>query len=183
MKIKVVLHSCFIFLLMINSKAFSQNENYNYESWPGKVTEIKKSIKINDNLVQSFELSLAKGYHDNSVFYKMPLSASDTLKEGRLQMVIYSNPLDAQKALVDYLNCLTIVKYPRLDEDLKYWDIAFGKNYDGIFKIAFTKNNVFLIIHAPTNNALLLAKEISSTIESATTWNPDDLKPHLIFTK
>lgn len=176
---------CCIFLLIITLRAFSQNEDYLYQNWPGKGTDAKRGISVSDNLVEGYKLSLAKGYNDNSVFYRMPLNDSDTSRKGRLQLRIYPNPSEAQLALTDYLNSLTFVDKPqRMDNnDLKYADVAFGMEYNNIFRIAYTKNNVFVVIHATNGHAILLAEEIANTIANASAWNPGDQKPHLIFTK
>lgn len=172
-----------VFILIFYANGFSQIEKYNFNNWPGKNTVAKKNIEIDHNFTSNHKLSLAKGFSDSIVFYKVPLSEDDSLKKGRLQLSIYSSSKEAQLALVEYLDCLTLPVKPNQlkNEHFKQGDIAFGKEHDGKMQMAFTRNNVLVVLHAPTDTAMSLAKELDIKIKNAPEWGKNDKKPSIKF--
>lgn len=116
---------------------------------------------------------LAEGSKDTSFFYKISLGEKDQIKNGRLQVKVFSNAEAAQLALVEYLECLTTQnKPPRLtNEDYVAGDLAFGREYNGILNMAFTRNNILVIVHAPKEKAKVISKEIDTKIQDAPEWN------------
>ena len=164
---------------------FAQNKRYDYENWPGKDGVVKTNIEFPDELISEYDMSLASGVKGNYFFYKVPLYENDTIKNGRLQAQVFSIIDTAQLALVNYLNTLTTpFKPPRLmNEDFKAGDVAFGENKDGILWMAFTRNNVLIIVHAPLKIAKAIALEIDKAIQNAPEWKKNTLKPSFILTK
>jgi hypothetical protein len=100
-----------VFSLFFDTNGFSQIEKYNYDNWPGKNTVAKKNIEIDHNFVSNHKLTLAKGFNDSTIFYKIPLSEDDSVKKGRLQISIHSSSTEAQLALVEYLDCWFYCKF------------------------------------------------------------------------
>jgi|SRR3989304_3176221 len=182
---KLIIPFCVIITLSLHTRIFAQDENYGYKNWPGKNSIAKNKIEIDDNLVSNYKMSLAKGYNDSSLFYKIRLNEGDSLKKGRLQIKIFSSTSEAQLALAEYLDCLAMpTMLPRISSgNFKYGDIAFGKEYDGIIQLAYTRNNVLVVLHAPTEKALLLANEIDLRIQNAPELRAHTHKPSLLFTK
>jgi len=133
--------------------------------------------------ISKHDLTLAQGSTGKYFFYKVPFDESDTIKKGRLQAQVFSNIAEAQLALVDYLDKLTTPnKPPRLtDDDLKIGDVAFGREYNGILRIAFARNNVFVVVHAPTIKAMEIALEIDQKIQNAPEWKEDSPEPSFIL--
>ena len=129
-------------------------------------------------------MKLAKGYNDSTLFYKIPLNENDSLKKGRLHVKIFSNSSVAQLALAAYLDCIVTPKlFPRLtSENFKHGDVAFGSEHNGIMQIAFTKNNVLVILHAPAEKAFLLSGEIDLIIQNAPELR-SNMNPSLLFTR
>lgn len=184
MNTKLIAIFLIINALSFHMKALSQVVKYDYENWPGKNSVSKNNIKINDNLVSNYKMKLAKGYNDSSLFYRIPLNENDSIKKGRLHIKIFSNSSEAQMALTAYLDCIVTPKsFPRLtSEKFKHGDVAFGSEHNGIIQMAYTKNNVLVILHAPTEKALLLCNEIDLIIQNAPELR-STIKPTLLFTK
>ena len=128
-------------------------------------------------------MSLATGSKGNYFFYKVPLDENDTIKNGRLQAQVFSSIEEAQLALVDYLNILTTpVKPPRLtNEDFKAGDVAFGEVNNGILWMIFVRNNVLVIVHAPTKIAKAIAQEIDKAIQNSPEWQEGMPEPSFIW--
>lgn len=184
MNIKILIPCCFILLVILNSKSFSQNDNYNFENWHGKKTESKKYIGLKENLISNYKMSARKGNNNHYVSFKLPLYESDTLKKGILKIKIFSSSAEAQLALVEHLNSISSPKIPsRIDDNLKFLDVAFGMEYNGILRTAFTKNNVFVVMEAPVDNAYLIIHEIANSIENSPNWRDGDKEPNIVFTK
>ena len=59
--------------------------------------------------------------------------------------------------------------------------MAFGREYNGIFRISFTKNNVIIIVHAPTDVAKAIALEVDKKIQNAPVWEKDTPIPSFIL--
>lgn len=85
--------------------------------------------------------------------------------------------------MVDYLNILTTpLKPPRLtNEDFKTGDVAFGEVNNGILWMAFTRNNVLVLIDAPINDAKVISSEIDKRILDAPTWKDGMAKPSFVL--
>lgn len=164
---------------------FAQDKNYGYENWPGKRGVVKSNIILNSEFVNNHKMLLAEGSKENSLFYKISLGDNDTLKKGRLQAEVFSSVEEAQLALVEYLECLaTINKPPRLTyEDFKAGDVAFGREYDGLLWMAFTRNNILIVIHAPIKKAMSIAQEVDKKIQNAPEWNKETPIPSFILAK
>jgi hypothetical protein len=158
-------------------------ENYGYENWPGKDDVVKTDIEFPNELISKYHMSLASGASGTYFFYKVPLYENDIIKNGRLQAQVFSSIDTAQLALVNYLNLLTTpLKPPRLtNENYKAGDVAFGENKDGILWMAFTRNNVIVIIHAQTEKAGDIANEIDTAIQNAPEWDESMPEPSFIL--
>lgn len=175
-----------ILIVLINClwiSAYSQISNYDIENWSGKNSVVKDHISLPNNVIKEYNMTLTKGSRESSFFYKISLDENDRLKKGRLQVKVFSNIKDAQLALVEYLDCLsTPFKPPRLtDEDLIAGDVAFGDENNGIIRMAFVRNNVVVVIHAPITKAKKIAQEIDEKIQNAHEWKVDSLKPSFIL--
>jgi hypothetical protein len=76
----------------------------------------------------------------------------------------------------------TRIKPPLLtNEEFEYGDVAFGQVYDNEFRVAYTKNNVFIVIHAPLKVAKEIAFAIENNIKKAPVWKNKDNKPSFVF--
>ena len=62
-------------------------------------------------------------------------------------------------------------------------NVAFGKEYDERLRMCFTRNNVVVIVHAPTKIAKTIAQEIDKAIQNAPEWKKDTSKPSFILTE
>lgn len=157
----------------------AQNDNYDYDNWPGKSGVIKGNIYFPTQLISQFDLTLAKGSNGSSFFYKVKLYDTDDIKNGRLKIDVYSSINDAQLSLIEYLDCLqTPFKPSRLTtDDLEVGDVTFSQDSNDILLMAFTRNNIRVIVHAPTGIANILAFEIDKTIINAPVWTEETLKP------
>ena len=162
---------------------FAQNKRYDYENWPGKDGVVKTNIEFPDELISEYDMSLASGVKGNYFFYKVPLYENDIIKNGRLQAQVFSSIDTTQLALVNYLNTLTTpFKPPRLtNEDFKAGDVAFGENKDEILWMAFTRNNVLVIVHAQTEKAGNIAHKIDTAIQNAPEWEEGMPEPSFIL--
>jgi hypothetical protein len=178
--IQIVIVICCFFNI-----TFAQNMNYGYDNWPGKSGVIKSNIELPTQLISKFNLTLAQGSKETSFFYKISLDENDQIKKGRLQAEIFSSIEEAQSALVEYLDCLTTpYKPPRLtNEGFKIGDIAFGEVNNGILRMAFTRNNVLLVVHAPINKAKEIAQGFDKNIQVAPEWKKDTSKPSFVLTE
>jgi hypothetical protein len=162
--------------------AFSQKNTFDFENWPGKNSAVKSNIELAPQFVSKYDLSLAKGSNGRVFFYKIALDGNDQKKLGRLQVQVFSSTEEAQKALVAHLNSKTIDIPPRLTEDeYRVGDVAFGKIYDKIFRLAFTRNNILVIIHAPTKITESIALEMDEKILNAPLSENDTIKPTFIL--
>ena len=174
-----------IILCCTYSITFAQDENYGFETWPGKNGVIKSNIVFPDQLISNYDLTLAKGSNGTQFFYKIPLNKYDSIKEGRLQVQVFTKTNEAQLALVEYLDCLTtIITPPRLTSEVfKAGDVAFGEHNDGVVQMAFTKNNVIVIVHALIEEAIEIVQEIDRQIQLAQEWENDNTQPMFVLTK
>jgi hypothetical protein len=182
----VVLCLMFLFLSCQKEKTDTiseAEENYGYENWLGKNGIVKTNIEFPDELISEYHMSLASGVKGNYFFYKVPLYENDTIKNGRLQVQVFSSIDTAQLALVNYLNTLTTpFKPPRLtNEDFKVGDVAFGENKDGILWMVFTRNNVLIIVNTLINVAKSIALEIDKSIQNASEWKEGMPEPIFIL--
>lgn len=157
--------------------------NYGYENWPGKTGTIKSDILFPEQLILQHKLELTTGSTGSSFFYKLPLSESDYLKKGRLQVTVFANVEEAQLSLVEYLDLLTTLsKPPRLtDKNLTFGDVAFGEIYNEIFKLALVRNNALVIVHAPTEDAKAIATIVDERIRNAPEWRTGSGVPSFIL--
>lgn len=158
-------------------------ENSGYENWPGKDGDVKTNIDFPDELIAEYDMSLASVVKGTYFFYKVPLYINDIIKNGRLQAQVFSNIDMAQMALVNYLNTLTTpFKPPRLTyQNFKSGDVAFGEKKDGILWMAFTRNNVIVIVHAQSEKAGDIANKIDSAIQNAPEWQEGMPEPSFIL--
>jgi hypothetical protein len=157
---------------------FAQDK-YGFENWSGKSGAIKSKIELPFQLISTQNLSLAEGSSGTSLFYKIPFDENDQLKKGRLQAEVFSTIEEAQLDLVEYLDCLTTPFKPsRLTEkEFNIGDVAFGKEKDGILLMAFTRNNVLLVIHAPISIAKEMGEAFDRSIQNAPEWEKNTSNP------
>ncbi|MGD8779169.1 MAG: hypothetical protein PVH88_09450 [Ignavibacteria bacterium] len=174
----IIITCCFL------TDTFAQ-ERYGFENWPGKSGVIKSAIELPSQLISTQNLSLAEGSRGNSLFYKIPLDENDQLKKGRLQAEVFATVEKAQLALVEYLDCLTTpYKPPRLiGKEFKIGDVAFGEEKDKILLMAFTRNNVLVIVHAPINIAVEISEGFDGNIQNAVEWGKDGSIPSFLLIK
>jgi hypothetical protein len=159
---------------------------HDFYNWPGKNNSVKTNVEIKENLVSPYNLGIDILYDDYITFIS-PRDETDPLKFGRLVIAIYSSCCEAQLSLLTYLR-EGMASHPKNPErltieDFKYGDVAFGYEYDGMFTVFYTKNNVRVVLVASIQNAMLIANEISQIIQDAPVVKKKDTKPKLIFTK
>jgi len=159
--------------------AIAQSNSYGHENWPGKNGIVKTHIEVPESLVFKYNLNITRGSNDEFLFFDIIQHENKSINKGRLQLEIFSSPADAQVGLVNYLNNLsTPFKPPRLSsESFNFGDVAFGEENDGIFRVAFIRNNVLVIIFAPTDKAKSIAREIDRQIQLAPEWKSNTTKP------
>lgn len=147
-------------------------ENYGYENWPGKAGTVKSNIAFPEQLISLYGLELTTGSTGASFFYKVPISESDNLKKGRIQVEVYDSVEKSQLSLVEYLDLLTTPsKPPRLsNKNEAFGDVAFGEIYNEVYKLAFVRNNVLVVINAATETAKAIAASIDERIKIAPQW-------------
>lgn len=157
--------------------------NNGYEFWPGKSGVIKTDIEFPGNFVSEYNLSLYNGSRGDSFIYRLPLDENDADKKGKIEVNVFSDVEKAQLALVDYLDGMVSPnKPPRLtNEAYKVGDVAFGKVYDGILKIEFARNNVLVIVHAPTNTCKSIVSALDEAIQKAPEWQAGTPTPSFIL--
>lgn len=177
----VVIFVCLLFSCSDNSIIQSVND-HDRTLWPGKDGVVKCNIEFPSQFVLQYNLTLAAGAKGTSFFFKIPLDENDVLKKGRIQVDVYASIEEAQLALMAYLETMTTnFKPPRLsDKQFNAGDIAFGEETSGIYKVAFVRNNVLVIVHAPKEIAEILAKGIDEKIQSAPDWKIGSSKPSFI---
>ena len=184
---KRIINVCLIFIAFLTSCHENDNtvveENYGYENWPGKDGTVKSNIEFPAQLVLQYGLELTVGSTVASFFYKVPLADNDDLKKGRLQIEVYDSVEKSQQGLVEYLDLLTTPsKPPRLsDKNEIFGDVAFGEIYSGVFKLAFVRNNVLVVINAPTETAKAIATGIDEKIKIAPQWQAGSEIPSFIL--
>lgn len=179
MNMRIMCFLCFVFFI---AKGFAQFERYDYENWNGKNSSAKKSIVIEDDFVNKYGLSIRKSYDSKYVSYRIALDESDSIKKGILRIYSFLNPTEAQTALMKHFNNSSSYKVPpRMDGELKYLDVAFGNESNDILELAFTKNNFFVFMQAPTKTALMIAKEIADKIEVASIYSSGEREPNIVF--
>ena len=172
--IQIIILSSFSF-----NEILAQKEDYDYENWPGKDGTIKTNIIISDQLVKDYKLLLSRGSNDTIHFYEFSDYENDNIKKGRVDIRICSNVEKAQLALVDYLECFTNpIKPPRLTfEDFNAGDVAFGENiYEAVY-MAFTRNNVLVILRTTHEKVKVIALDIDKSIQDAPVFEEDSLYP------
>ena len=157
-------------------------ENYGYDNWPGKNGDVKTDIEIADQFVTAYDMSLRSGSSETYLRFEIALNENDTTKQGYLHLRIFPTIEEAQLALVEYLDIITAFpKPPRLtNEDFNAGDVAFGKKFDGNVKMCFTRNNVFVIIYAPTGKAGEIAHKIDIAVQNAPEWKEGMEHPKFI---
>jgi hypothetical protein len=182
---KTFYHGIIIMLLIYfwGISVHAQDENFGYEKWPGKSGAVKHKIDFPKQLITQFNLELSAGSKKFSFFYMIQLKNEDNIKNGRLEIDVYPSVEKAQLGLVEYMNSLqTPFKPPRIsDKDFKSGDVAFGSEKDEILWLAFTKNNVRIIIHAPFKTGNVIADELGKTIQNAPIWTSNDPEPAFIL--
>ena len=158
-------------------------ENYGYENWPGKAGTVKSNIAFPDQLILQYGLELTIGSTGASFFYKVPLAVNDDLKKGKLQVEVYDSVEKSQLGLVEYLDLLTTPsKPPRLfNKNEAFGDVAFGEIYNEVFKLAFVRNNILVVINAPTETAKATAASIDEKIKIAPQWQAGSGIPSFIL--
>ena len=163
----------------------NEEEDYGYESWPGKDGTIRRSIELSVTSLSGYGLQLAPGFTDSSVFLKLPISEDDTVNIGRLDIKVYQTIEKAQRALVEYLyTIVSFVKPPRLTaEEFPIGDVAFGEEREGVFFGVFTRANIRIVIEAPTSVAKELASKIDDTVMQAPSWGVGDSCPAFIISE
>lgn len=181
---KKITSICLIFIAVLLScdkiDTKTTEVNYGYDFWPGKNGTVKSNIEFPEPLIMEYGLVLTPGSTGSSFFYKLPLKTNDNLKKGRLQVTVYATVEESQLGLIEYLGLLTTLsKPPRLtDKDLIAGDVAFGYIYDGIFKLAFVRNNVLAIVEAPTEAANAISVAIDEKIRIAPEWQAGSTSPY-----
>ena len=58
---------------------------------------------------------------------------------------------------------------------------TFGRIYNGVLRVAFTRNNVRIVIHAPKDVAIEISKDIDNRIKDAPTWRTGAPKPKFVL--
>jgi len=161
-----------------------QDDNFDYDNWPGKNGVIRGSVELPVSSFLGYGLQLKPGFDDNTLRFALPVSEEDTVKIGRLETDIYQTIEKAQLDLLDFLYAMqSPFKPPRLtSEEFSPGDVAFGSERDGVFFVLFTQANVRVIITAPANVAIELAQKVDSLIQAAPVWASGDPKPHFIIT-
>ncbi|MFH0756659.1 MAG: hypothetical protein V2B15_05160 [Bacteroidota bacterium] len=158
-----------ILSLSISFVSLAQESYYGQDNWPGKTGEVKAKLEIPKLFITKYDLTLANGHTDYSAFFRLPIESDEDVKKGRLQISIYPSVEESQSALVEYLDCLTTINKPtRLqDSEIQSVDVAFGNINEGIWFIAFTKNNIFIILKASSETIKTLMQDIESVIRNA----------------
>jgi hypothetical protein len=67
------------------------------------------------------------------------------------------------------------------DEEFNTGDVAFGSENKGTLRIAFTRNNILVIVYAPTNKAFEIARGIDQNIVMAPEWIRGATQPSFIM--
>ncbi|MCF8358389.1 MAG: hypothetical protein K9H26_06495 [Prolixibacteraceae bacterium] len=173
----------FLIFGSILSNTYSQESQYNFDNWPGKNSIAKTGIELPKDFVTKHNMNITKGSSSDAFIFRFYYNVNNIAKNGKLQVAVLSNSDEAQIALLNYLESLsTRIKPPMLNnEEFEYGDVAFGQVYDGEFRVAYTKNNVFIVIHAPLKDAKKIAYDIEYNIKKAPVWKNKDNKPSFIF--
>lgn len=163
----------------------AQDDNFDYENWPGKDGAIRHRIELPVHPFLGYGLELKPGYNDSSISFALPLFEGDTVKTGRLKIRIFKTIEKAQLDLLDFLYAIqSPFKPPRLTpEEFASGDVAFGKEYEGILRVYFTRANVRIILNAPTPIAKELAQKVDSLIQAAPVWTSGDPIPTFIISR
>jgi len=174
----------FIFMFGLFNILGAQDENFDYENWPGKNGVIRGSIELPINSFLGYGLQLKPGFNDSTLRFDLPISGNDTAKIGKLEIKIFKTIKVAQLSLLDFLYAIqSPFKPPRLtSEEFSPGDVAFGSEKNEIFLLVFVRANVRVIIRAPADVAEEIAQKIDSLIQAAPVWASGDLKPHFIIT-
>ncbi|HAH26273.1 MAG TPA: hypothetical protein DCL77_21325 [Prolixibacteraceae bacterium] len=153
-----------------DSQNFVLTKSYDYESWPGKDGLVKTDIEFPSQLVSKYNLSLEPDYSGDDFTYQIALNSTDTLKTGRIAVNVFSDIAEAQSSLVGYIEGLT-TPLPLLSvQHIKAGDVAFGKVSDGILNLAWVRNNVMVVIQAPSGVGQAIDLAIDQKIQSAPEW-------------
>lgn len=163
-----------------------EEENFGYETWPGKNGTIRRSIELSAASLSGYRIQLAPGFNDSTMFLKIPLSEDDTLKKGRLEISVYPTIEEAHRALAEHLYAFqSLRKPPRLTaEEFPIGEVAFGEESKGVLFVVFTRANVRIILEAPTSVAQELAGKVDKAVQDAPAWTPGDpTKPTLIISE
>jgi len=166
MKPRTIIISC-ILLTLFSCNLYEKNSDvlksdYNIENWSGKDGVVKGNIEFPIYIIDKYDLSLNIGSDGNSFSYKIPFENSDTIEYGKLSVTVFPTIEEAQLGLEEYLLILqTPFKPPRLTGENLVGDVAFGQEINNEMRINFTRCNMFIIVHAATDQAY----EISNAID------------------
>lgn len=168
-----------IMLYCICDNTLGQKKYYGYENWSGRNTIAKSNIVISEGFVLKYNMTLSKGSTNKSFKYKISLDNSDSTKLGSVEAYIFPSATEAQLGLVYYLDNLATPNLPPcLDNgNNKIGDVAFGAEYNGNFRIAFTRNNVLILTNTSSKKALEIAKELDNIILDANEWDKETEHP------
>jgi len=68
-----------------------------------------------------------------------------------------------------------------INKNIKSGEKISGKEFDGNVKMCFTRNNVFVIIYAPTGKAGEIAHKIDIAVQNAPKWKKRIGHPSFFF--
>lgn len=163
-----------------DSQYFVPSKSYDYDSWPGKDGLVKTDIEFPAQLVSKYNLSLEPEYSGDSFTYHIALNNTDTQKAGKIAVQVFSDIAQAQLSLVGYIQGLTTPLPLLTVQHIKAGDVAFGKQSNGILNLAFVRNNVMVIIEAPSSAGMAIDSAIDQKIQSAPEWTEGKPFPSFI---
>jgi len=183
---KICIYKLFLIILISsfccdkNKTPLTCQNELDQKCWPKNGT-IRRSIELPIDTFSGYGLKLKPGYNDSTLHFDLASSGEDVM---RFELDIYPEIGKAQLGLLDFYYAMNSpFKPPRLSKDeFPFGDVAFGEEKEGIFFVFFTRDNVRIIIDAPTNISKELAQKIDDIILNSPAWKAGNLKPYFFIT-
>jgi len=173
-KFNIILHMQVVQLVLLSGvlsyKTNAQQPDYDFNNWPGKDGDIITNLSIPEQFVLEHDLVLTKGSDDTLRHYKIALFENDLVKKGRIDVIIYPTVDTAQLALItEFIEAVTDPDKPSMltAEEYNSGDVAFGYNQNGRINMAFTRNNILVMIRAPEEKTKIIASQVDGFILNA----------------
>ena len=149
--------------------------------WP-KYGTTRQSVELPVNTFTGYQLELKPGFDDSTLHFNIPLLGENV---GRVDFDIFRDIKQAQLDLLNFYYAINSpFKPPRLTkEEFPIGDVAFGEENGEIFFVFFTRDNVRIIIDAPTNITKELAQKIDNIILNSPAWSYGDPEPIFVISE